>query len=320
MKITFIGTGKFGSIVLEGLAKSKFKPTTVVCPYDKPVGRKQELKPCETKEIAQKNKITVLEIDTLKEAKNIKTIKSLESNLIIVADTNFILPEAILELPKYGCLNVHPSLLPKYRGPSPLQAAIFWGKEETGVTIIKMDEKIDHGPIIVQQIASINPTETFESLRDRLAVLGMKILIKALPAWISEKGEPLVQNDDNAIYTKKFRKEDGKIEWKQSAIDIDRMIRAYNPWPGTYTFFSKKQQFVRLKIIEAKAIEIDSKSFHEGRLIELDDKTPAILCSKGKMLLKEVQVEGKTVVSGKEFLNGHRGLIGSIFTQGIDLD
>jgi len=314
MKITYIGTGKFGSIILEKLAKSKFKPTTVVCPYDKPVGRKQELKACETKQIAKTNKLAILELDTLKEKNNIIAIKNLKSDLIIVADTNFILPEAILELPKYGCLNVHPSLLPKYRGPSPLQAAIFWGQEETGVSIIKMDEKIDHGPIIAKETAPITSDETFESLRDKLAELGAKVLIRAVSNWTAGKSNPLVQNDDNAIYTKKFRKEDGEIDWKSPAENIDRMIRAYNPWPGTFTLFSRKQQPTRLKIIKAKVIDPTSKSFHEGRLIELDDKTPAILCSKGKLLLKEVQVEGKTIVSGKEFLNGYRGLIGSIMT------
>jgi methionyl-tRNA formyltransferase len=318
MKITFIGTGKFGSIVLEGLTKSKFKPDIVVCPYDKPAGRKKELKACQTKEVATSNKLKVLEIDTLKEEKNITAIKAQKPDLIIVADTNFILPEAVLTIPKYGCLNVHPSLLPRYRGPSPLQAAIFWGQEETGVTIIKMDEKIDHGPIITQKAVSISSTETFETLKDKLAKLGAEILIKALPRWIDNKIEPLIQNDDNAIYTKKFKKEDGKIDWKGSAIDIDRMIRAYNPWPGTFTFFSKKQQLIRLKVIKAKAIDLSSKSFHEGRLTELDDKTPAVLCSKGKLLLEEVQVEGKTVASGQEFLNGYRGLIGSIFTSNAE--
>ncbi|MFA6437294.1 MAG: methionyl-tRNA formyltransferase [Candidatus Paceibacterota bacterium] len=313
MKIIFIGTGKFGSIVLSKLLKSKYKPDIVVCAYDKPVGRSQELCACETKQVATENKIEVLELDTVKEEKNIKKIVSLKSDLIIVADTNFILPKEVLDLPKHGCLNIHPSLLPQYRGPSPIQSVIFWGKTETGVTIIKMDERIDHGPIVAKQKVSVIEGETFEGLRNKLAEAGADLLVKTLPDWVSGKINPLIQIDEDAIYTKKFEKEDGRIDWKNTADYIERLVRALNPWPGTYTFFNRKEEIKRLKILKAKATDLEAKSFEEGKLTETQEKKPAILCSQGILLLEEVQVEGKNKMTGEEFLNGYHGLIGIKF-------
>lgn len=308
MTIVFIGTGKFGAAILESLSRTKYCPAYLVCSCDKPVGRKQKLTPCPSKEIAKHYKIKIIEALSLKEETMIKRIERVRPDLVIVADTDFILPQTLLNVPPRGCLNVHPSLLPKYRGPSPIQAAIFWGQKETGVTIIQMDEKIDHGPIVVQEKYEMpEPPPYFEPLRDELANLGARLLIKTLPKWLAGKIIPKAQNDDEAIYTKKFKKEDGLLDWKGSAQEIERKIKALNPWPGTYTYFLWKENSLRLKILQAQAVDLEAKSFNEGKITQ-DGKTLKVEASQGRIILEKIQIEGKSIMTGKEFLNGYQGV------------
>ena len=297
MKIIFIGTGKFGAQILEKLANSQFKPDFLICPPDKPVGRKQMLTPCAAKLAAQKYNLEIAEMNGLKS--KAEFFQNLKPDIVIAADTNFILPKQILEIPPYGCLNVHPSILPKYRGPAPIQATILNGDEETGVTIIKMDEKIDHGPIIKKKKLKIkNKKFTFESLRDALADLGAELLTDTIPQWIKGQIAPIKQDDKKASYTKILKRQDGLINWQRSAIQIERQIRAFNPWPGTFSFFEHKGTKKRLKVIEAKAIKWQQQSNQAGKM--------AIVCAQDALILEKVQPEGKKIMSGKAFLNGYR--------------
>ena len=274
IKIIFLGTPKFGAVVLEGLIKSGHKPFLVVTEPDKPVGRKQIVTPPQVKVLAEKYNIPVAQPDKIKNWK--LEIKNLNPDLGIVASFGQIIPSDILGIPKYGFLNVHPSLLPKYRGPSPIQFAILDGEEKTGVTIMRISEKLDTGPILSQQEIELDQKETFESLHDKLAEVGTKLLIEAIPRLLAGKLPPLLQDDTKATYTKIFKKEDGKIDWKKPAKEIERQIRALNPWPGTYTIYNGK----RLKILRAEAVG-------------------------GKLLIEEVQLEGKKPITFEDFLRGH---------------
>ena len=309
MKIIFIATGEFGAKVLERLAQSEYKPVFLICSPDKPVGRKQILTPCPAKTKAQALGITIKEkpadINELTEF-----LTNEEYDFLIVSDTDFILPNEILETPHYAAFNVHPSLLPKYRGSSPIQAAILNGNIETGITIIKMDEKIDHGAIVANRQWQIANGISFETLRDQLADLGGQLLIEILPQWPEGTVKIEEQNHEIATYTKRLKKEDGLIDWKKPAEIIERQIRAYHTWPGSYTFFEWKGQKKRLNIHKARIIpntkyKILNTNSTPGTIIKDSKKELIVACGKDALILDEVQPEGKKPMTGETFLNGY---------------
>lgn len=273
-KIVFMGTPEFGAIVLQGLIKGEYKPVLLVTSSDKPMGRKQILTPPPAKVLAQKYNIPILQPPKILDSRF--QILDSKPDLIIVAAYGQILPEEILKIPKYGCLNIHPSLLPKYRGPSPIQQAILKGDKETGVTIILMDEQMDHGPIITQKKTIIGNNETSQLLHDRLAALAVELLIDAIPDWIDGKIKLQPQEEKKATYTKILERESGLIDWEKPAKVIDCQIRALTPWPGTYTLYKNQ----RLKVLKSTL-------------------------KKDKLIIEEVQLEGKKPIGFKDFLRGH---------------
>jgi len=295
LKIIFMGTPGFGAIILEGLIKNNYKPALVITAPDKPVGRKQILTPPLVKIIAQKYEIPV---EQPKKVLNYKLQATrMKPDLIIIAAYGEIIPKEILEIPKHGCLNVHPSLLPKYRGPSPIQTIILNGDKETGTTIILIDEKMDHGPIITnRQLTISDPKITTDELSKELAVLSIDLLVEIIPKWINGEIKARPQDESKATYTKIIKKEDGKINWKKSAIEIERQIRAFYPWPGTFTFWKGK----RIKILKAEA----SKTAPENNL--------AIKCGKDYLIIKKLQPEGKKPIEINDFLRGHPDFINFI--------
>jgi len=295
LKIIFMGTPGFGAIILEGLIKNNYKPALVITAPDKPVGRKQILTPPLVKIIAQKYKIPV---EQPKKVLNYKLQATrMKPDLIIIAAYGEIIPKEILEIPKHGCLNVHPSLLPKYRGPSPIQTIILNGDKETGTTIILIDEKMDHGPIITnRQLPISDPKITTDELSKELAVLSIDLLVEIIPKWINGEIKARPQDESKATYTKIIKKEDGKINWKKSAIEIERQIRAFYPWPGTFTFWKGK----RIKILKAET----SKTAPENNL--------AIKCGKDYLIIKKLQPEGKKPIEINDFLRGHPDFINFI--------
>jgi len=278
-KIIFLGTPEFGAIILEGLIKNNYSPVLVITAPDKPVGRKQILTSPPVKKIAEKYNITVTQPEKIKEAAI--EIKNLNPDLIICAAYGQIIPKEILEIPKHGCLNIHPSLLPKYRGASPIQTVILNGDKETGVTIILMDEKMDHGPIIDQTKYKIPDDINHKELDSALAKQGAHLLVKTLPKWINGEIEAKTQDESNATYTKVLKKEDGKIEWKKSAEEIERQIRAFCPWPGTFAFIKHKNKILRVKILEAG------------------------ISKEKKLIIKKLQPEGKKIMTLEEFKKGY---------------
>ncbi len=233
-------------------------------------------------------------------------LNNLKPDLGLIAAYGKILPKEILEIPKNGFINVHPSLLPKYRGASPIQAAILNGEKETGVTIMKIDEKMDHGPILANSKLLMADSDTYESLSKKLAELGAELLIKTVPGYISGRIKPVKQKHEKASYTKIIKKEDGKIDWSKSAEEIERMTRAYYLWPSAWATWNKKI----LKIIEAEVLENDN-GYKTGEIFMIDSKL-CIKSGKDALAIKKIQLEGGKILTAKEFLNGHKDFIGSV--------
>ncbi len=310
-KIIFFGTPEFSTIILKKLVNSPFCPIAVVTAPDKLTGRKQTLTPSCTKELSQKKNIPVFQPISLKN--NIQIIKelgNLKPDLFIVAAYGLILPLKILNIPRNGCINVHPSLLPKYRGASPIQQTILNGDKKTGTTLISMNEKMDNGPILAQQELKISISESkinYPELSVKLAILSADLLIDILPKFLAKKIKLIKQNHEKATFVKRIKKEDGKIDWSKSANQIERMTRAYHPWPGTYTTLTTK----KLKIIQVEILKINHKK-QPGTIFALKSKIPVVACGKNALILKEIQLAGKNIITGKEFINGYPQLFNSI--------
>jgi len=307
MKILFFATSEFGAIVLEKLAHSIFKPILVVTTPDKPKNREKIITPPPAKIAAQKLNIEIKQPQNLKSYQS--EIEKINPDLIIVASYGKILPKEILEIPQYGCLNIHPSLLPKYRGPSPIQNTILNGDKETGITIILMDEQIDHGPIISSLRLTLRGKEKYSELEKKLAEKSAELLIETIPKWMKKEIKPQPQNHKEATFTKLLKKEDGHIKWSKTAEEIERQIRAYEKWPQTYSILDGKI----LKILESsvKILPIE-KNYPYGKLVVSPEKEILVATKQNYLKLEKMQIEGKKPVNPKEFINGYYKFIGSI--------
>lgn len=307
-KIVFFGTPEFAKIILEKLIKTEFKPVMVITAPDKPVGRKQILSLSPIKELVQKHQIPLFQPKTLKDSDIEEKLLALGSDLFIVAAYGLILPQNILNIPKFGPINIHPSLLPKYRGASPIQATILADDQETGITIMLMDEKIDHGPIIAQKKIKIEK-ENSVNLSKRLAGLGANLLITILPKWFEKEIKPVSQYHQKATFTRLIKRIHGKIIWEKSVQQIEQMFRAYQPWPGIYTVFDN----LTLKILEIEILKINHQHA-PGKVFITKDKKLAVACKQNALILKQVQLQGKKPTTGKSFLNGHQQIINTILS------
>lgn len=305
VKTIFFGTPDFAVPILNSLIKETNLIAVVTQP-DKKVGRKQILLPSPIKKIAIKNNIKVLQPNKLKDQKFTNQIKDFNPDLIIVAAYGKIIPKKILDIPKFKCINIHASLLPKYRGASPIQTAILNDEKETGITLILMNEKMDEGAIIAQATEKIYNNDTSETLHNRLSQLGAKLLIEILPKYLDKKITPKTQDHSLTTYAKIIKKEDGKINWQQEATKIDCQIRAFTPWPSAFTFIDQQ----RFKILEAKVINSDPKK-QTGTIFVIDKKI-AIACQNSYLLIEKWQPEGKKPISTKDYLLGHKDIINKI--------
>lgn len=308
-KIIFMGTPEFGVIVLEELCQSEYKPILVFTSPDKPIGRKQIITPPPVKIIAEKYNIQVLQPNKISDFKS--QIIDLKPDLILVAAYGQILPKEILEIPKYGCLNIHPSILPKYRGPSPIQYTILNNDQESGVTIILMDEKMDHGPILTNFKIEIETASIiYTQLHNKLAKVGVELFIETIPKWIKGEINPQAQDESKVTFTKIIKKEDGRIDWKKPAQILEREIRAFNPWPSSYCFWQEK----RLKLLKSDVL---IQSHHGpfgplGKTFLAPDEKIAIQTGKDFLIIKELQIEGKKPLNSEEFMRGQKNFIGVV--------
>ena len=237
LRIIFMGTAELSCASLGTLVRDeKFRVAAVVTQPDKPKGRDLKLQPSPVKALAVELALPVLQPERARDEKFIAELRELKPDLIVVVAYGQILPPAILDLPRYGCLNVHTSLLPKYRGAAPIHGAIAHGDAETGVTIMKMDAGLDTGPILSQSRTPIHAADDSSRLHDRLAPLGADLLVQTIPDYIAGKTQPVPQPSDGASYAAKIKKEDGRIDWNQPAQTILNRLRAFTPWPGAFTF------------------------------------------------------------------------------------
>jgi methionyl-tRNA formyltransferase len=297
--IVFMGSPQFSVPILSALHEQGDVVAVVTQP-DKPAGRGNKLVACAVKEYALAHAIPVLEPRRLrKEPESMDALKRLKADLFIVAAYGQILPQSVLDIPPYGCINVHASLLPRWRGASPIQAAILHGDAESGVTIMKMDAGMDTGPIIQKASIPVTDDETAESLSQKLSELGKKLLLEILPDFLAGRMECTSQDDEEATYAPLIKKEDGFLDPAQPIEILGRKIRALNPWPGTYFEWGERV----LKVLEADILPSQGKSTGRRGILQ---KFPTIDCIGGTLMLKKVQLPGKNVMSGKDFLNGVR--------------
>lgn len=311
-KIIFIGTPEFGSIVLDKICENGLLPILVITAKDKPVGRRQEVMSPPVKVTAKKYNIKTLQPEKIIETRD--DLEKIKPDLIVVAAFGQILPKEILNIPRFGCLNVHPSLLPKYRGASPIQSAILNGEEKTGVTILLMKEKMDQGPIIYQESYKIKSETTYKELERELAGLGGKLILNCAPKWIQGKLKAKPQDEQKATYAGVLTKDEGAVDWKKSAEYIERQVRAYNPWPGTFCKFPEGEKFKKMKIIRANTL-VQTKYGPFGPVgktfLAPNDKI-AVQTGKDFLIITILQPEGRKPMSSAEFLRGHWDFIGTI--------
>jgi len=310
-KIIFMGTPDFAVPPLNALIDSSAADTwavvAVVTQPDRPKGRGKKLAPPPVKEVAQQAGVTVLQPETLKSPKAVAQLAALKPDLIVVAAFGQILRKNVLNLPPHGCINVHASLLPRWRGASPVTAAIQAGDAETGVTLMKMDEGLDTGPILARRAIPIQPDHTGGSLTQELAQLGAKLLVDTLPAWLAGEIKPQPQDDQQATKARLLKKRDGKIDWSQPAAEIEQQVRAFWPWPGTFTYGPKGQ----IKILEvAVAGDVSPGERAPGTLFTHNQEA-YVATGSGAVQLITVQPAGKKPMSVQAMLNGQPELVGA---------
>jgi len=302
-RVVFMGTPRFAVPVLEGLAEG-YEVVTVVTQPDRRSGRGRQHQPPKVKQAAQRLRLPVWQPRTLRTPEAVAHLRQLAPDAVVVAAYGQILRSDVLEIPTHGCINVHASLLPHYRGAEPVVAAVLAGDAETGVTIMLIDEGMDTGPILAQQSIPIAPDDTRASLTEKLAHLGARLLLEVLPGWLHGEIQPEAQDDTSASYAPLVRKEDGEVDWARPAVVIERMIRAYAPWPGTHTQWQGK----RLKILRARPVRQSGTAV--GSVIETPEGV-AVVAGEGALLLEEVQLAGKRAMSVADFIRGRRGFAGS---------
>lgn len=309
MRIVFMGTPEFSVPVLEYLIHSEYQVVGVYTQPDKPTGRGRTLEQSPVKKQALQHGLEVFQPLKLRDPDEVMRLAALKPDLILVAAFGQILPQSVLDIPRFGCLNIHPSLLPKYRGATPIQAAILAGDTETGVTLMLMDAGMDTGPILTQIIVSIEPDDTAESLAARLAQASVRLLREALPLWFDGSLKPQPQDNSKATYTAPITKDDGLINWQMSAIEISRRVRAFYPWPGCYTRWQGKV----LKVLEAVPLHKEGPT-SPGKVIALGPGQPAVVgveTRDGVLGLLRIQLEGRRALTASEFLRGQRTFVGS---------
>lgn len=302
MKIVFMGTPDFAVPTLEAVINKGHQVVAVYCQPDKPQGRHFTLTAPPVKEAAVAHGIPVYQPQTLKDESAVAELAALSPEIIIVAAYGKLLPKAVLDIPKRGCINVHASLLPKYRGAAPIQWAVINGEKETGVTIMQMAEGMDTGDILFSRSTEIGRDETAGELFDRLAVMGAKALCDVLDCFDMLKAQK--QNDSLASWASPLKKETGEIDWHKSAEEVYSLIRGVTPWPGAYTTFCGK----RLKVYKAR---LGDKSGAAGNL--LDNTGLIIGCREGSIELLEVQLEGAKRITAADFIRGKRLREGKLF-------
>ncbi len=321
LRIIYMGTPQFAVPALTALIKGAppgallpegYEIATVITRPDKPAGRGRDIVFSPVKQTALEHTIPVWQPGSFKKAENSEALAMYGADLYIVAAFGQILPQKVLDQPGYGTLNIHASLLPKYRGADPIAEAILQGDKEAGVSIIKLDAGIDTGPVLLRRSIPLAEDETTRSLTAKLADLGAQALLEALPAWIAGTIIPQPQDEQRATHTHMLKKEDGALNWQLPASALARQVRAYDPWPSTYTHWKGKL----LKILKAQARAVEMGIDIPPGTVKVQEEAGhqvlAIVTGSGLLLAKQLQLEGKKAMSAEEFLRGYGQIVGQV--------
>ena len=309
MRVVFLGTPEFAVPSLEHLILNQYPVVAVYAQPDKPSGRGRSAVPAPVKMAAVKQGLPVVQPVSFKEKKAVEELAGWRPDVIVVAAFGQILPQSVLDIPAHGCVNIHPSLLPKFRGASPVAAAILDGSQFTGVSLMLLDEGMDTGPALARAQIPIAAQDTTGSLTAKLSRISAQLLLEVLPYWVRGELTPRPQDEAEASYSGVFSKKDGEIDWHLPAADIERRVRAFHPWPGCYTRWQGRQ----FKILEAAPLP-GEKALEVGQ-VTAPDKEGAVLgvnTGDGVLGVYRVQLEGKRVMSATEFLRGQRQFIGAV--------
>ncbi len=312
MRVIFMGTPEFAVPPLEHLILNQHEVAAVYTQPDKPAGRGRRLISSPVKKAAVSYNLPVVQPDSLKPTGAVAQLADFNPEVIVVAAFGQILPSAVLDIPRYGCINIHPSLLPKFRGASPVAAAILAGEKFTGVSVMIMDQGLDTGPVLVRAQIAVADSDTTGTLTSKLSLIGARLLQEVLVYWPRGELTPRPQNEAEATFSRPIAKEEGTIDWQLTAVDIWRRVRAFQPWPGCYTTYRGR----RLKIVEAVPLP-GNGVLEAGRVVALSsavEKRAAFGVNTGDGVLGvlTVQPEGKRFMSANEFLRGQRQLIGEM--------
>jgi len=302
-RIVFMGSPEFALPSLRRLAQA-YPVVGVITQPDRPAGRGRTLTPPPVKLLALELGLPLIQLERLRHPDAMQILRGWQPDLIVVAAFGQILRQEVLDLPAWGCVNLHGSLLPRWRGAAPIQAAILNGDGQTGITIMRMDAGIDTGLMLSQRSIPIHPEDTAGSLSVSLAELGAELLLETLPAYIDGSLQPQPQNNDLATYAPMLKKEAGLLDLSVPAILLERQVRAFNPWPGAYTFY----QGQILKVHRARALPVEGITPGRRTLFQ---GVPALECGEGYLVLDEVQPAGKKAMPGKVFLQGAREWVNS---------
>jgi methionyl-tRNA formyltransferase len=300
IKAVFFGTHDFAATILHRLLDSDVVSVEMVFTQpDKKIGRKQIIEESPVKKLALVRDLKIVQPESLKDFR----LQTLDFRIAIVAQYGLIIPKKIIDSFPKGMINMHGSLLPKYRGASPIQAALINGESETGVTIMLMDEKVDHGPILSQKEIQIDESDTYATLSSKMAIMGSDLLIKTIPRYLNGEIAPQTQNHNQATFTKLLTKENGLVDFNKTSNEIHNQYRGLIRWPGIWTTWNGK----RLKLLEIKKSE---KTLPAGE-VAAEDKKIFIGCANGSIEILELQLEGKSAMDSAAFLNGYKDFIGA---------
>lgn len=300
MKIVYMGTPDFAVAPLEAIIKAGHQVTAVVTQPDKQKGRGKEVQMTPVKECALRHNIPVLQPTKIKEKEAVEQLREYPADLFVIAAFGQLLSEEILTMPPLGCVNIHASLLPAYRGAAPIQWAILNGEKETGVTIMQMEKGLDTGDMLLKKVVPIEVKETGESLHDKLMEVGAELIVEALPLIEAGKITPKKQDDSKSSYASRLNKEMGRIDWGKEAVELERLVRGLNSWPSAYTSYRGKT----LKIWEADVIEERSGKL-PGEIVRVGKDFLDVACKKDSLRIFSLQLEGKKRMAVKDFLLGY---------------
>jgi methionyl-tRNA formyltransferase len=303
LRIIFMGTAELACASLRALLDSdQFRVLAAVTRPDRPQGRELKERPPPVKRMALEAGLPVLQPQSAREPGFATDLLAARPDIIVVAAYGQILPQSVLDLPRLGCINVHASLLPKYRGAAPIQWAILHGEPQTGVSIMKMTAGLDGGPVLNRRATAIGPDETAGDLHTRLAALGAQLLVETLPPYAAGTVAPQTQNEAEATYARKITKEDGRLDWTQPALAVRHRLRAMTPWPGGYTFLPSPSGPRLLKIWRAR---MEDRQGPAGHIVQADKSGLVVACGTGAVAIEELQLAGGRKMTATEFLAGH---------------